>query len=94
MHKRSKAIVEKLEVEFSEVKFSRKTGEYFVQQGFFYRMGGSTERLVERVKKVFPEAEITKAWECYRSWPGRSYWEVRFKVTEPVVTSDISTAKE
>ena len=54
------------------IHFSRD-GTATVKRGFFYRMGGSAQKLAERVKSIVPEAEIIKAEEHYNSWPRDSF---------------------
>lgn len=80
--KRDKNIFDALKAKFSQVSFSAKTGEYIVRRGFFYRMGGSAEKLQSDVLAVVPQAVVTKSWERYGAWPTRSFWEVRFTISE------------
>ncbi len=63
---------------------SMRDGVITIRRGFFYRMGGSSEKFAARVKEVFPNAEIIdhgEHWAAFRggaSVRNSSHWWVKF----------------
>jgi hypothetical protein len=67
-----------------DLAFSPKYQEYIVKHGYFYSHGYDEDKLAAKVKKVIPEAQVTKATNHWNAWPKDSWFEVRFKVPEAV----------
>jgi hypothetical protein len=65
-----------------DLAFSPKYQEYIVKHGYFYSHGYDEDKLAAAVKKVIPEAQVTKATNHWNAWPKDSWFEVRFKVPE------------
>lgn len=65
---------------------SVRYGIFTARQGFFYRHGGSEEKLADRIKAAIPQAEIIGMGEHYTAFIGgaplhkQSHWWVKFKV--------------
>jgi hypothetical protein len=62
---------------------AKRDGSFVVKQGFFYRCGGSEDKLARKVETVYSgvgTVTILKAEEHWNVWPKHSWWEVQFKV--------------
>ena len=78
----NREIIKKLEdaALADSIGWSGKYQEYIVKRGYFYRHGMTAERLAAAIKKLVPNAIITRSDDNYHPWPKDSWFEVRFKV--------------
>lgn len=64
---------------------SMKNGEYLGRRGFFYRKGGTTDALWQKVLAVYPSAQIIDSGEVWKAFRGsapvskQSHWWIRFR---------------
>lgn len=64
--------------------YSVKNGVFTLRWGFFYTMGKNTQTHIDKVKAVFPDAEILHAQEIWKAFSGgsslanSSHWVVKF----------------
>jgi len=75
----------------SEVRIDQITKNneiYTIRKGFYYTHGFTTEKYINQVKRVFPNAEIIDAGEIWLPFRGgasisrQSHWFVKFKLNE------------
>lgn len=65
---------------------SASKGVFTVRRGFYYRNGGSAEKLAERVLVAFPAAKIVAQGEVNKPFKGgaplakQSHWFVKFSL--------------
>jgi len=66
-----------------------KSGNYIIRKGFFYRMGMSEDKIVDKLKEKFPEVIIISKGEKYKSFVGGqsiaqgSHFYVEFNFNNP-----------
>lgn len=69
---------------------SKKDGVITIRRGYFYRMNNSEQKIAEKVKVLFPNAEILDMGDHYASFRGGqsvaqgSHFWVKFKLEEEI----------
>jgi hypothetical protein len=65
---------------------ANRKGVIILKRSFFYRHGGSAEKLEKRVVQTLTEAGFkirdVKSQEHWNNWPVTSYWEVRVQIED------------
>lgn len=57
-------------------------GTITAKRSFFYRHGGSSEKMAQRILARIPKSVIIEQDEVWANWPKDSYWKVKFEVRE------------
>lgn len=67
---------------------SRRGDVYTARQGYFFHMGRTTQTLIDKITKEFPDAIILESWDKFLPFRGgapvakQSHWGVSFKLGE------------
>jgi hypothetical protein len=80
--------LKEIKQKISADSYSHKDNVFTLRWGFFYKMGKTTERYIQKVKDVFPNANIIDSGEVWKSFRGgasvanSSHWFVKFTIPE------------